>query len=145
MVEARVRRLPGYSPMPDYDDGASEAGAFLWRLGDAFELWDEQGDALEEEEMRQECQPDAQPAGAPEVRVFSLRALTLCNLWLMGSLARQECDLDPAAAYQQFTLCAPSSSNERMQGRPGSPCGSSRLYSVSCNRHRGLSHPLLCP
>ena len=68
MVEARVRRLPGYMPMPDHDDGMSEAGAFLWRLGDAFELWDEQGDALEEEEMRQECQPGVAPAGPPEVR-----------------------------------------------------------------------------
>ena len=83
MVEARVRRLPGYIPMPDHDDGVSEAGAFLWRLGDAFELWDEQGDALEEDEMRQECQPDAQPAGPPEVRVHQLLALRLWDLWLM--------------------------------------------------------------
>ncbi len=77
MVEARVRRLPGYTPMPDHDDGMSEAGAFLWRLGDAFELWDEQGDALEEDEMRQECQPGVAPAGPPEVRPFLLPALEL--------------------------------------------------------------------
>ena len=82
MVEARVRRLPGYTPMPDHDDGMSEAGAFLWRLGDAFELWDEQGDALEEEEeMRQECQPGAAPAGSSEVRAFPVPALNLLGLW----------------------------------------------------------------
>ncbi len=51
MVEARVRKLPGYLPMPEYDDGASDGGAFLWRLGDAFDLWDNQGDALEEDEI----------------------------------------------------------------------------------------------
>ncbi len=50
MVEARIRRLPGYVPKRGLDgccdDGSrSEAGssAFLWRLGDAFELWDDQG------------------------------------------------------------------------------------------------------
>lgn len=48
MVEARIRRLPGYVPkrsLDACDDGRSEAGssAFLWRLGDAFELWDDQG------------------------------------------------------------------------------------------------------
>lgn len=82
MVEARVRRLPGYTPMPEHDDGMSEAGAFLWRLGDAFELWDEQGDALEEEEMRQECQPGAQAAGLLEASVFHLPAQSLRDLCL---------------------------------------------------------------
>ncbi len=69
MVEARIRRLPGYAPMPDFDDGASEGGAFLWRLGDAFELWDDQGDALEDEEAERECQPIEAPA---EVRAARL-------------------------------------------------------------------------
>ena len=67
MVEARVRRLPGYMPMPEYDDGASEGGAFLWRLGDAFELWDEQGDALEDDEMQREIQSESKPARRSEV------------------------------------------------------------------------------
>jgi len=67
MVEARVRKLPGYLPMPEYDDGASDGGAFLWRLGDAFDLWDNQGDALEEDEIGQECQPGVQPARRSEV------------------------------------------------------------------------------
>ena len=62
MVEARIRRLPGYAPMLDFDDGASEGGAFLWRLGDAFELWDDQGDALAAEEDELGCQPDEAPA-----------------------------------------------------------------------------------
>ncbi len=49
MVEARIRRLPGYVPKRGLDaacdDSRSEAGssAFLWRLGDAFELFDDQG------------------------------------------------------------------------------------------------------
>ena len=67
MVEARVRRLPGYTPMPEYDDGASEGGAFLWRLGDAFELWDEQGDALEDDEMQREIQSESKHAKRSEV------------------------------------------------------------------------------
>jgi hypothetical protein len=66
MVEARVRRLPGYAPMPEYDDGASE-GAFLWRLGDAFELWDEQGDALEEDELQRELQSESESARRSKV------------------------------------------------------------------------------
>lgn len=52
MVEARIRRLPGYMPArsADFDDAASEGGhsAFLWRLGDAFDLWEDQGDLVED-------------------------------------------------------------------------------------------------
>lgn len=84
MVEARIRRLPGYAPMPDeYDDGASESGAFLWRLGDAFELWDDQGDALEEEEeeVRQGCRPEAQPASSSEVGPLCRKAPSSVLTW----------------------------------------------------------------
>ena len=53
MVEARIRHLPGYVPArsADFDDAASEGGrsAFLWRLGDAFELWEDQGDVMQED------------------------------------------------------------------------------------------------
>lgn len=53
MVEARIRRLPGYIPArsPDFDDCMSEGGhsTFLWRLGDAFELWEDQGDVVQED------------------------------------------------------------------------------------------------
>ncbi len=52
MVEARIRRLPGYVPArsADFDDATSEGGhsVFLWRLGDAFDLWEEQGDLVDD-------------------------------------------------------------------------------------------------
>ena len=76
MVEARIRRLPGYAPMPDFDDGASEGGAFLWRLGDAFELWDDQGDALEDEEAERGCQPAEAPAEVRAARQMLSAFLT---------------------------------------------------------------------
>ncbi|BDA43970.1 hypothetical protein COCOBI_05-1540 [Coccomyxa sp. Obi] len=53
MVEARIRRLPGYVPArsADFDDAASDGGhsAFLWRLGDAFELWEDQGEVMQKD------------------------------------------------------------------------------------------------
>ena len=118
MVEARVRRLPGYTPMPEHDDGMSEAGAFLWRLGDAFELWDEQGDALEEDEMRQACQPGAQAAGPLEVRVLRLPAQSSWELWLMQSQARQGRGRS-AAAVNQPNVLFKSLFGHRMQGSVG--------------------------
>lgn len=50
MVEARVRALPGYQPAADADDGASEGAcstaSMLRRLGDVFDLWDDEGEVI---------------------------------------------------------------------------------------------------
>ncbi|KAK9843785.1 hypothetical protein WJX81_006264 [Elliptochloris bilobata] len=48
MVEARVRALPGYQPAEEHDDAASEGAcsttSMLRRLGDVFDLWEDEGE-----------------------------------------------------------------------------------------------------
>ena len=50
MVEARVRALPGYRLADDADDAASEGAcstaSMLRRLGDVFDLWDDEGEVV---------------------------------------------------------------------------------------------------
>lgn len=47
MVEARVRALPGYRPAEDDDaasEGACSSASMLRRLGDVFDLWEDEGE-----------------------------------------------------------------------------------------------------
>ena len=95
MVEARIMRLPGYVPVRGAgSDGASEGSGFLWRLGDALELFEDQGDVLadthDEDQVTTGAQQGREPAAQPDhlarlrhKAVGPFYSVWPCNPWMV--------------------------------------------------------------
>ena len=104
MVEARIMRLPGYAPVRGPgSDGASEGSGFLWRLGGALELFEDQGDVLAAADDDVDVQVSAgaqqgrEPAAHSDLARLRHKAVgALCNLgpcnpWMPTSTLTVHC------------------------------------------------------
>ena len=113
MVEARIMRLPGYVPVRGAgSDGASDGGGsgFLWRLGDAFELFEDQGDVLAaagDEAMQQGGSGAGQggePATAPSALTRLSHKTVSCLCLSQVRLTRAHADTSSGLPYLLYCL-----------------------------------------
>lgn len=84
MVEARVRALPGYRLAEDDDaasEGACSSASMLRRLGDVFDLWEDEGEvagpAAAAGADAEACSPSINVA-----RLIEIAAMVSCCIWV---------------------------------------------------------------
>jgi hypothetical protein len=108
MVEARIRRLPGYAEVPAWDDGASDGGAsgLFLKLGEAFDIFTDHVDEILEGDDGDEPDQAALLPAAPCASGFRSRVVRHAAACCLHAYAAAPLQLVAQMLPAMLLLCA---------------------------------------